>query len=496
MDFDVIVVGAGAAGCVVAARLSEDGQRSVALLEAGTDYSAYGDWPEAVGDATAMPADDDWGYQSTPSDTAGPVRLPRGRLVGGSSAVNFCMALHSRPEDHRAWAALGLPEWSWDEVLPYYRRVENDPDGDDRWHGRSGPVAVRRHRAEDLSVSQAAFLAACAAAGHQPVADHNDPASLGAGISPLNQLEGRRRHAALSYLAPALGRPNLTVRGDAEVDAVIVTNGRATGVRLASGEEIRAGEVVLSAGAYNSPAILMRSGIGPAEQLREHGVRVLLDLPGVGADLIEHPSYYTVFAAREHNTRHVAPLSTTLTLKSSPGLPDADLHIQARTALPTRSSGPHPTGLDFMMVVGLLQPESRGSVRLRSAKPSDAPVIDLGLFQEQADVDRVVAGVAAAHRIAAQQPLSDLLVPVPPPVAGPALERAIRAAPFVYHHPLGTCRMGTDQDPGAVVDSHCRVRGVDGLMVVDASVMPVTVRAATHLPVLMLAERAVDLIRG
>lgn len=497
MEYDVVVVGAGSAGCVVAARLAEDPDRTVLLLEAGPDYLSTGTWPADVLDGLAIVGGDDWGYSGVPAAADSTLPLRRGRLVGGSSAVNYCLALRGRPADHAAWSALGLPRWSWEEILPFYRALENDPAGDDRWHGRSGPTPVHRYARADLSTSQAAFLDAAAAAGLGTVEDHNAPDSLGAGITPRNQRNGRRANAAQAYLAPLLGRPNLTVRGGAEVRSVVVEDGTAVGVRLVSDEVFRAREVVLSAGTYASPKILLLSGIGPAEHLKEVGVDVLADLSGVGANLVEHTSFPVVFAAAPEPPRaQVASVCTTLTLRSTPDLEDLDLHIQGRAVLPTQSRGEHPTGHDFAMVVCLVQPRSRGSVRLRSADVADPPLIDLGIYRHEEDVRRVAHGVRAARRVAEQPPLRDLLVRERRPgpgVAGAELEAAIRAMPLNYHHPVGTCRMGPPEDTDAVVDEHCRVRGIANLAVIDASVMPVSPRATTHLPTLALAERAVAL---
>ncbi|MEU6539687.1 FAD-dependent oxidoreductase [Streptomyces sp. NPDC047000] len=497
MEEDVVVVGAGSAGCVVAARLSADPARRVTLIEAGPDYPDPDSRPADLRSGTAMPTSHDWGYTDGELTTFGgsPLPLPRGRVAGGSSSVNYCLALRSRPADHHSWAALGLPEWSWEEILPHYRRLEDDPEGDRRWHGVAGPVPLRRPAPGELTPSQEAFLTACEHEGHKRVTDHNAPQALGAGAAPLNQVDGVRFGATLSHLDPARHRANLRVRSDAVVHSVVLEDGRARGVRLASGEVIRARHVVLCAGSYSSPAVLLRSGIGPREHLRSVGVEPVLDLPGVGSGLVEHPAYLTLFAAAPGD-HPPARWRTMLTLRSTPGEPDADLHIQARAAAPSPGSRPHPTGFDIAFVSALVQPLSSGSVRLRSPEAADAPLIELGFYRRAEDARKVAEGVRVIRALAAAPGLRDMLVQEirpGPKVADADLEDAVRAAPMVYNHPVGSCRMGTDADPQAVVDSRCRVRGTEGLWVIDASVMPVSPRATTHLPVMALADRAVTL---
>lgn len=488
MPESFLVVGAGTAGCVVASRLSEDPGRAVTLIEAGPDYVTAGNWPADVLDSTVKAESHDWGYTGRADETGTVVAVPRGKLTGGSSSVNYCVALRSRPSDHAVWPA----GWSWDDVLPCYRALENDPDGLDPWHGRTGPVPVRRYDRGQLSPSQEAFFQACRGCGFEMVEDHNAPDSMGIGMTPLTQASGQRHNTAQDYLARAVRRPNLRLVADTEVSSVEFKDQRGIGVRLSDGRLIAADHVILCAGTYGTPAILMRSGVGPAAQSRELGIPVAADLPGVGENLGEHPGFYVTYAARPQPHAGVPRFRTALTLRSSPGEPDIDLHIHGRTIVPVTTRVPHPTGFDFVMFACLVQPTSRGSIRLRSREPSAPPLIDLGLLRTPEDVRRLSAGVRVARRVARCAPLRDLLVAELSP-GEHDLETAIRARPAIYHHPVGTCRMGPGGDPAAVVDHRCRVRGLDRVWVIDASVMPVPPRATTALPTIMLAERAIAL---
>ncbi|GAA3006301.1 GMC family oxidoreductase [Actinokineospora diospyrosa] len=496
MTHDVIVVGAGAAGCVVASRLSQDPTRSVLLLEAGPHYDTESSWPADLLDGLGFPRSHDWGFASAPLTHGGHTfPIPRGKVVGGSTAVNYCVALRSRPTDHRAWAALGLPRWAWDEVLPVYQALEIDHDTEPRTP--PGRTPVRRYPREELTDSQERFLTACEKAGFALVDDHNAADSLGAGLTPLNQVGGRRYNSALVYLAEAQERPNLTIRSGADVDTVLIRDGRAVGVRLASGEELAAEQVVLSAGAYGSPAILLRSGVGPAEHLREVGVDLVADVPGVGSNLLEHPSTPAVFAtAEETAARRPAPLRTMLSVKTSRDEPDVDIHIHAMATMPTRAPQGHPTGFDLLMTSALVAPHSVGSVRLRSRAAADLPVVDTGIYRDPRDAARVAEGLRVIRKLAEQSPLASLLVGERLPgaaVADADLVDAVHATVGTYNHPVGTCRMGRTGDVDAVLDETCRVTAVEDLLVIDASAIPVSPRSTTTLPVLMLAERAVAL---
>jgi len=487
---DVLVVGGGSAGCVLAARLSEDENCRVVLLEAGPDLATVADLPADVVDASEPTLAHDWGYVAEPDGSGRRITLPRARLIGGCSSTNGCFALRGAPEVYDGWAQLGNPGWSFDEVLPYFRLLEADADFGGESHGHNGPVPIRRHPPAELNAVQAAFIDAACTYGLPYVADHNRPGALGAGPTPRNAREGVRMSTSLTYLAAARGRPNLTVRGGALADRVEVRGGTATGVRLADGEVVAADRVVLAAGAYASPAILQRSGIGAAGQLSAFGINVAADLPGVGENLIDHPLVAIDLPTRPGVTgprfQSIATLRSQLAPAAGP-----DLHLFA--------AGPFdvgPSGAVFGLVTGLVLPLSRGWVRLRSADPADPPRIDVAHLRHPDDMRRMLEATLIARTISRTAPLADL-VEGPELTPGPsvgddnaeAIAASIASRVSTYHHPVGTCRMGADPDGGAVVDSRGRVHGIERLHVADASIMPTIPSANTNLPTIMVAER-------
>jgi choline dehydrogenase len=498
-SFDYIVVGAGTAGCVLAARLSEDPGVRVLLLEAGSAertraMTVPNAWPENLGSAA------EWGLSTTNQADAGPAIYPLGRALGGSGAINAMAHLRGHPALYDAWAADGAGGWGFADLLPYFRRSERAEGRDPALRGTEGPIEVAPAAPGHRHPVARAFVDALTAGGHPLTDDLNGSVPEGVGWIDLAIAGGERVSSADGYLRPILDRANLTVAADCQVTRLQLRHDRCTGVSyLCAGtltEAAADGEVILCAGAIGSPRLLMLSGIGPAGHLRELGIEPVADLAPVGANLADHPVIMMSYASpgalpvSEYNNGEAC---AALRSEHAAGYPDVHLFT---ILLPLAPAGHEPPAAGYTLVAAVVAPDSTGRVKLASADPLAAPLIDPGFLRDDRDLDRLEFGVGVIRQAAASLSFSGVskgeVWPGPDTVTPTGLRAYIRRGVGSYYHPAGTCRMGSGDN--AVVDSRLRVRGIDGLRVADASVMPTITNAHPNATVLGIAERAADLI--
>lgn len=528
-SFDYIVIGSGSAGSLMANRLSADPANRVVLIEAGPSDRK---WPVnlktvmPVGNIFLLPSDQTNWKQSLKGNAAvgnRTINFPRGKLLGGCSAINGGVYIRGQKEDYEAWEAAGNRGWSYEDVLPAFTAVENYAGPDKPWHGKGGELDVQKPRS--FSPITSAILDAAGQAGHYRNEDFAGERKDGFGRYDLNQRKGTRLSSARAFLHPALKRPNLTVLDETLVRRIVFDRGRATGVEIERGS-VRSiltarREIVLSAGATNSPQLLMLSGIGPAPHLRDVGIDLVHDLPGVGAHLQDHPTVHVAMENPSGESYAVSAKSLPRILASpvqylvnrtgmlasnvaecggflctdGSGRPDIQITFLVGLKLDARAI---PRRHGYMGLIQLLRPRSAGSVRLASNRPEDKPVIDPNFFADPYDMKTLIAGFREARRIFAQPALAPLTgAEIEPGIqhqSDAEIDAALRRIVNTAYHPTGTCKMGPDSDPMAVVDSRLRVRGVSGLRIVDASVMPEIISGNTSAPTMMIAERAARFI--
>ena len=516
MKYDVVIIGGGAAGSVLASRLAADPQTSVLLLEAGQDYPDPAQIPDDVKFghtryAEAMDSAHNWALRGTITDEQGEIHVAQGKVIGGGSSINGQAMQRGFPEDFDLWAALGNDAWSYDKILPYFRKSEHDLDIADDFHGADGPIPVRRRQTGPVPALQQAFHTACRHAGFGVSQDTNGQYPAGLGVAPSNNIDGIRVSAALGHLMPMRHRLNLTVRGRVYVRKVLFQGTRAVGVEAESGGEsftIAADRVVLSAGAIRSPQLLMLSGIGPKDQLQRWHIPLLHESPGVGQNLWNHCSVQISFQVKDgvvlthdvdaahfslHYTAEGSAYTNDMVLRTSPAVDPRPERVPGVRTKYLANDVPPECVARISCTLGL--PDGAGYVRLASADPNVQPMFHYCYLQHPNDIRRVRDGLRLGLKLLSSEAYKDIcerrLQPSDAVLADEAtFDRWIRQTVGTARHVSGTCKMGPEADPMAVVDQYGRVKGVHGVWVVDASIVPRIPRSGgLHATVLMIGER-------